>query len=78
MAKPEPKAEAENKAEAATDTVKEARPSRDAFNTAANRIDEIDAEIDKVYATVEDKIKALNDERNAASEVVRKYLGRKR
>jgi predicted CopG family antitoxin len=41
-------------------------------------IDEIDAEIDKVHQSVEAKIADLNNKRNSASEVVRKYLGRKR
>lgn len=57
---------------------KEARPTKAQFLEAANEIDEIDAEIEKVHASVAAQIEALNGKRNAASEVVRKYLGRKR
>ena len=57
---------------------KEVRPTKAQFLEAANEIDEIDAEIEKVHQSVEAKIADLNNKRNSASEVVRKYLGRKR
>lgn len=57
---------------------KEVRPTKVQFLEAANEIDEIDASIEKVHASVEAQIHDLNGKRNAASEVVRKYLGRKR
>lgn len=45
----------------------EPRPTKAAFLEAANTIDEVDAQLDD-----------LNAKRNEASEIVRKYLGRKR
>ena len=57
---------------------KEARPTKEQFLKAVNEIDEIDAEIEEVKKTIADKIEALNLRRNSASEVARKYIGRKR
>lgn len=68
----------EERGEITTPNDKEVRPSKEQFLKAANEIDEIDVEIEKVHASVEAKIADLNTKRNAASEVVRKYLGRKR
>lgn len=68
----------EERGEPAASSEKEVRPTKAQFLEAANEIDEIDAEIEKVHASVEAQIEGLNGKRNAASEVVRKYLGRKR
>ena len=56
----------------------ETRPTKAQFLEAATAIDEIDAKIEAIHAKVAAEIEGLNDDRNKASDVVRKYLGRKR
>lgn len=57
---------------------KEARPTKEQFLKAVTEIDEIDEEIETVKKSIADKIEQLNLRRNSASEVARKYIGRKR
>lgn len=76
--KPEPQEDPVEAEKAEDSNEKEVRPTKAQFLEAANAIDEIDEEIGALEQSIAAKKADLNERRNSASEVVRKYLGRKR